>query len=58
MKAPRLALMGIVGVGLLAAPLVAMAQPALENFRGPTGPVGREGRIAATGRRARAAAGR
>ncbi len=33
MKAPRLALIGIVGLGLLAAPLVAVAQPALENFR-------------------------
>ena len=33
MKAPRLALTGILGLGLLAAPLAAVAQPALENFR-------------------------
>ena len=33
MKAPRLALIGIVGLGLVAAPLVAVAPPALENFR-------------------------
>jgi dienelactone hydrolase len=33
MKAPRLALPGILGLGLLAAPLAAVAQPTLENFR-------------------------
>ena len=33
MKAPRLALAGILGLGLLAAPLAAVAQPALDNFR-------------------------
>jgi hypothetical protein len=33
MKASRLALIGTVSLGLLAAPLVALAQPALENFR-------------------------
>jgi dienelactone hydrolase len=33
MKAPRLLLAGILGVGLLAAPLAAVAQPALDNFR-------------------------
>jgi hypothetical protein len=33
MKAPRLAFIRIVGLGLLAAPLAAVAQPTLENFR-------------------------
>ena len=33
MKAPRLALTSILGLGLLAAPLASVAQPALENFR-------------------------
>jgi dienelactone hydrolase len=33
MKAPRLALMGIVGLGLLVVPPGARAQPALEDFR-------------------------
>ena len=33
MKAPRLALTGILGLGLLATPLAAVAQPPLENFR-------------------------